>query len=113
MNATLPAFIQAIADNWPDDWCISVGLSPTCPDCQSDYGMDAREFYASYENGSVCDEGSLSWSACHSCGSTLGGNRYAAHAFRPGSKEPCEHISVCEDCLCFHANGDIPEEWEA
>lgn len=62
------------------------------------------------------DEGSFSWSQCDSCGSTLGGNRYAAHGFVPDESDlptgEVVHLDICEDCLCFHANGDIPENWE-
>lgn len=53
------------------------------------------------------DEGGFSWSSCASCGSTLGGNRYSAHGIVEGGR--LIHLEVCEDCLCFLANGDEPE----
>jgi hypothetical protein len=70
------------------------------------------------------DEGSFSWTRCESCGSSLGGQRYVAHliAHEPeegwpgGEKGPdVYHISICADCLIFHANGDEPDpnEWRA
>lgn len=62
------------------------------------------------------DEGGFSWSDCDSCGSSLGGNRYAAHTWREGEDVrtvPVTHLSICEDCLVFHANGDEPENWES
>ena len=76
--------------------------------------MAPRVFYATYEAGGICDEGGFSWRACDSCGSHLGGNRYDAHALRGSNATgdwECEHIAICEDCLCYHANGDIPEHW--
>ena len=101
-------FIEAIDSNWPEAR-INPGICPTCADCQSDFGMSPRAFYFAYESGEICDEGGFSWRACDSCGSTLGGDRYAAHAI---DDEGITHISICVDCLCFHANGDIPEQWE-
>ena len=55
-------------------------------------------------------EGSFSWSACGSCGSSLGGYRFEAHAFEPTPNSVVYDIKICVDCLMFHANGDEPEE---
>jgi len=114
VKCKLSDFVEAIRFNWGDDWMISPGLSPSCPECQNDYSMSPREFYAKYEAGKVADEGSFSWSSCDSCGSHLGGMRYAAHAARRGDdgKFEIQHISICVDCLMYHANGDEPENWE-
>ncbi len=61
------------------------------------------------------DEGGPGGSQCGSCGSTLAGMRYDAHAIdhSPGEvdQDPIE-LSICVDCLCYHANGDEPENWE-
>jgi len=112
---TTSRFVEAIQANWSEDWTISPGVSPSCSQCQSDFNMPPRQFFAKYEAGEITDEGGFSWCECDSCGSSLGGNRYAAHAIRnigkPGEIEIC-HISICEDCLLFHANGDEPENWE-
>jgi hypothetical protein len=62
------------------------------------------------------DEGSFSWSQCDACGSTLGGDRYPAHALSPerlGRSEHWIHLDVCSDCLLFLANGDVPEDWRS
>lgn len=113
-------FTDAIAHKWPD-YTIAPGVSPGCSECASDYGYDGTdEFEAAYEAGEIHDEGSFSWRECESCGSTLGGDRHDAHAihneaFGPDAKRPNDvhHISICTDCLLFHANGDEPEIWEA
>ena len=107
----LTTFEQAIANNLEGIAFFSVGACPGCDECRSDYGYDAQaEFDRAYESGDVCDEGSFSWQSCDSCGSSLGGNRYDAHGFIDGD---LYHFSVCSDCLFYHANGDLPEQWEA
>jgi hypothetical protein len=62
------------------------------------------------------DEGSFSWSDCDGCGSSLGGNRYAAHGLvapkRYHKRTMLIHLDVCVDCLCFIANGDLPDSPE-
>lgn len=107
----LTEFEHAIQDNWPEDNHLSAGLCPTCPDCQRDHGMTPRAFHAAYENGEVPDEGSFSWRSCECCGSTFGGDRYAAHYLDDDGK--IGHVEVCVDCLMFLANGDLPETWAA
>lgn len=59
---------------------------------------------------SCCDEGGFSWSACDSCGSHLGGDRYPAHGVIKinDGREIITHFDICVDCLCYHANGDLP-----
>jgi hypothetical protein len=77
--------------------------------------MDPQQFYAAYENGQIADEGHFSWHSCDSCGSALGGDRHTAHAFQTGQNpadDTIHHIAICADCLFYHANGDIPEDWE-
>ena len=88
---------------------VSVGLCGTCPDCQRDFCMSPRGFYSAVERGTLCDEGGFSWHPCEACGSSLGGNRYTAHAIDENGD--LVHFSVCEDCLCYIANGDEPENW--
>jgi len=50
-------------------------------------------------------EAFFSWSACEACGSTLGGDRYAAHGCIDGN---VVHFHICTDCLFYHANGELP-----
>lgn len=55
------------------------------------------------------DESHFSWSPCDCCGSSLGGDRHAAHG-RDKNGE-LVHLDICVDCLMFIANGDEPEQW--
>ena len=50
----------------------------------------------------------FSWQVCDLCGA-LPGERYTATAFDTEMSEYCG-LSVCLDCLCYIANGDLPEE---
>ena len=53
------------------------------------------------------DEG-FSWMCCELCGGKAG-NRYAVSAVR---HEPYDYIpySVCQDCMLFITNNDLPED---
>lgn len=89
---------------------ISVGLWGLCRECAAAFGMDQEEFASKVESGEAFDEGGFSWQHCDTCGSGLGGMRYAAHAF--DHKKSPVHLDVCGDCLNYIANGDEPESWE-
>ena len=71
----------------------STGLCPGCAVCQQDHDCSDEDM----RSGAAFDEGSFSWSSCEGCGSTLGGNRYAAHGV--DSDGAILHLDVCEDCL--------------
>ena len=60
-------------------------------------------------------EPSFSWGQCDSCGSTLGGDRDIAYGHWRDSSGEFQQIemSVCVDCTMYHANGELPEHWEA
>ena len=75
---------------------LSVGTCDKCEECKDS-----------------TDEGHFSWQPCDTCGSSLGGDRFAAHYVDPTDVEryPC-HIEVCVDCLQYIANGEEPENWE-
>jgi hypothetical protein len=47
----------------------------------------------------------FSWSPCHLCGSSLGGDRF--QAFETDETGHFEGIRVCPCCLMAIANGDI------
>ncbi len=91
---------------------ISPGLCSDCPDCQSSFGYDdERAFDNDIASGAVCDEGGFSYQDCDCCGSSLGGDRYAAHGhvtMKDGAVVLC-HFDICEDCLQYLANGTLPE----
>jgi hypothetical protein len=57
------------------------------------------------------DDLGFSWSSCDLCRSGLGGDRYAATALPKNPAENSDYIplEVCGDCLCFIANGDVPD----
>ena len=62
------------------------------------------------------DEGHFSWSACDTCGSTFGGDRYDMVLTNVGVDEhgkryPMVEVSSCVDCMVFAANGDLPDTW--
>lgn len=88
---------------------VSCGLCPGCAQCANDYGMDQDEFDAAYEGGEVFDEGNFSHSSCDTCGSHLGGDRYASHALLDGE---IIHMESCVDCLMYIANGETPDTEE-
>ena len=107
---TLSAFEQAVEAGCEGLRFVSPGVCPTCPNCQELYGMKPREFFTAYENGKLCDDPHFSWRSCECCGSGLGGDRYEAHGM--DSEGTIVHFTVCEDCLCYLANGDHPKHWE-
>ena len=94
------------------------GPASCCPECVDQFGFCcAASMREAEEDSRVVDEGGFSSSSCDSCGSSLGGDRYVAHAFEDdGDGNPVTdsvvHLSICTDCLLFHANGDEPESWE-
>ena len=53
----------------------------------------------------------FSWDDCDLCRSSLGGERYAATALPENPAENSDYVplSVCQDCLMFLANGDVPD----
>ena len=59
-------------------------------------------------------EASFSWSQCDSCGSTLGGDRYPATGVYTDDNDTLQVIefNICIDCAMYHANGELPGNWE-
>ena len=57
--------------------------------------------------GDLCDEFSVS--QCESCGTRQGGYRYEAGAFDRKLQERLDLV-ICQDCVMFHANGELPFE---
>jgi len=92
------------------DKCIFPGINPSCPVCQKVFGMTPQEFHVAYKKGEIFEEGSFSWQSCDGCDSSLGGDRHSAHILDKKTGET-SHIEICSDCLCFFANGDIPQNW--
>jgi hypothetical protein len=38
--------------------------------------------------------------------------RYDCQGYNPSTDEIQGPYSVCEDCVCWHANGDLPDSYE-
>lgn len=99
----MSAFTEALETRTEGLKFVSVGATAHCEDC-------ARAWDVPFGSGvEIEDEGHFSWRPCEGCGSTFGGNRYAAHGTLPEGK--VVHFDVCEDCLCYLANGDEPRVW--
>ena len=107
-------FIKAV-EHYCKGLHVSPGAAACCAECRSIYDLDddlsndeAQEIL--YDAAEPC----FSWSQCDSCGSTLGGDRHEAHGiphdFKAGD-DTIIHLSICSDCMLFHANGDEPESW--
>lgn len=55
----------------------------------------------------------FSWSPCECCGCQLGGDRFKAVILQPkegGGFDADIELEVCQDCLMYIANGDVPED---
>ena len=86
---------------------ISPGICGSCPQCQSHYGMTEEELTEGYESGEVLEEGGFSYHDCEVCGCPLGGDRCGAHGWT--SKNELLHYDICQDCLFYLANGEVPD----
>lgn len=97
-------FLEAVKRN-VGDLTVDPGACPGCDGCGLSDVHDMN--HPAYE---LAGEPSFSWRRCDGCGSRLGGDRYPAHCVIDGH---IEHMSICVDCVMFHANGDEPEpgEW--
>lgn len=95
------AFIARVTESLDGAERVWVGPIDGCADCPT---RDA--------DGELLDEGRFSWSSCDTCGSEFGGSRYAVHVWvsgMSGSGGSWEHLDVCTDCLCYLANGTLPD----
>ena len=88
-----------------DHYCKGLTIAVGCRGIECEYA-DGDEDHS-------C-ETSFSWQQCDSCGSTLGGDRSEAWGIplkrKPGEVELIQ-MSICVDCMMYHANGDEPQEW--
>lgn len=89
-------YTEAVERNLEGLEAVSTGGYSACPDCDiEEWDDDGPEPF-------------FSWSACETCGSTLGGDRHPAHALIDGE---LIHLNTCVDCVTYLANGDEPENW--
>lgn len=94
-------FLRAINRETVGITGLGAGEATSCPICFGRHLYDTKE---------TCpDEGWFSRQPCDSCGTKYAGNRYAAHGF--DEHGGIIHLDVCADCLCYFANGDLPEHW--
>ncbi len=90
---------------------VSTGLCGLCPQCQSDYGMEPREFYTALENGEIYSEPSFSSSSCDLCNSQYAGDREPIHAIDKETQTLLHYGDACIDCIMALANGEpYPDE---
>jgi hypothetical protein len=54
-------------------------------------------------------EGSFSWHRCDLCRTDLGGNRTRCNGYNPETGDVVDVDLVCDDCILFLANGDLPD----
>ena len=56
----------------------------------------------------------FSWRQCDSCCTTLGGDRSEAYGVWHDDGDTCAiKMSICTDCMMYHGNGELPDEWSA
>jgi hypothetical protein len=85
----------------------SSGFSYICPECIDYYGFCCKHSAkAAYEKGEIVDEPSFSHESCDICNSNISGNRYIAHAMTKNND--ILHLEICQDCVLYMANGDLP-----
>ena len=96
-------FTQSVNHYTGDCDAFSVGTCFACVECNPDEATES-------DFAGESEEGNFSSCQCDSCGSTLAGDRYAAHWLDIDNE--IIHCAVCVDCLFYHANGDEPEIWE-
>jgi len=106
-------YTEAVERNLEGLSHVSVGPLYCCRKC--------RDLWCPSDNKEPEDEGSFSCAPCDTCGSVLGGLRYAAHG-RLGKrrisssldvKDRIVHLEVCVDCVQFLANGTEKGESES
>jgi hypothetical protein len=96
---------------------VAPGAAACCDVCLSAYGIesDGRTVDEMQTELYGLEEASFGGCQCDSCGSTYAGDRHEAHGIATERDErgdvDISHLSICTDCLLFHANGDEPEEW--
>lgn len=85
---------------------LATGIASCCDTCCGEWNMKASELDDALEAGTVVDESFFSWSKCDTC-NAVAGDRSVAHGTIDGK---LQHFHVCDDCLCYLANGDLPTE---
>ena len=88
---------------------VSTGVCPGCEVCAEEHDVSLDELRCRYENGEIVSEPHFSNRGCDICGTMLGGDREVWHAIK--GDELIHGSNCCVDCVCYLANGDVPEAW--
>lgn len=108
------AYVKAFERHTKGMKHLSSGICSTCSECQWTYDAGELTLEKMIAKG-LSDEGGFSRAGCDCCGSSLGQNLYTGHCWltvdREG-KEVLTHLDMCEDCLIYINNGDLPLRWE-
>lgn len=113
MNAPLTPkqrdYVDTVAHNLRGMSGVSSGLCPGCEQCREDHGIPTmEEFREQWSRGLVSSEPHFSHEPCGVCGSPLGGSREVWH-WIDDSGTIHHETDMCSDCVCYLANGDVPE----
>ena len=84
---TQEQYIETVENNLNEFQYLSTGLCPGCAECKEEPWFSSR--------------------TCEICGTNLGGNRVSGHCV-DADGEICHIDSICTDCECYIANGDVP-----
>lgn len=113
MKTTLTPYEKRVQANTEGLAAVSTGVCPGCETCRDQFAPDAtkEEFDELVSSGQVFDEGGFSWRGCDICGSSLGGTVEVWH-YIDENGDICHEDNACVDCVCYLANGDLPEDAE-
>lgn len=107
MTTAARSFADRVNAYW-DGLIVAAGPSFGCDDCG--LGEVAQDDQAAQDAYDAACSGHFSWAPCPSCGG-LAGDRYAVHHWDPNDEQSIVgHTNVCPDCLCYLANGDLPQD---
>ena len=101
MIMTINTWNNLVNSNVPDDRDLVVN---SCPNDGDVYTHCADDYCQACNHTSEFSD-----DPCETCRSRLGGSRHALAAIKPGTNEEPLHYSVCQNCLFYVANGDLPE----
>lgn len=102
MSENLSPFARAV-----EHYCAGLTLYPGC--------LGEACEHADGDPEHQCEGDEFSKAQCDSCGTTLAGARYpaVAHVNDDRNADPIA-MSVCFDCVFYHAYGEEPEDgWRA
>jgi len=107
---TVDEYVEAVESNLEGLEFVSVGICPGCETCREEYAPDStpEEFEDLWSSGEVHAEPFFSRLGCDICSSVLGGDFEPWHGVNENN-EIVHGERACQDCLCYLANGDLPD----